>query len=109
MGLHMIAIYGKFKDQLDARPIDPCGAGASARRPSCKDVATALGVRYEPNAADKALSEAQKAQPQLAREDAPPTADPQAAPADDDFVGSRPSVVMTSWIHTRGSSLFRYM
>ena len=28
---------------------------------------------------------------------------------DADCVGSRPLVVMTSWIHTRGSSLFEYM
>ncbi len=76
----MIAIYGKYIDK-NPGPIDPCGAGENARDPSCMAVANALGVRYKPNAADRALSAAQQA-PQQPAEEAPPTADPQAAPAD---------------------------
>ncbi|MCJ1280543.1 hypothetical protein MMC21_008372 [Puttea exsequens] len=48
-------------------------------------VANALGVRYTPNAADRALVQAQPAPPQPTGQAAPPTADPQAAPADVEF------------------------
>ena len=66
-------------------PINPCGAGENARDPSCMAVANALGVRYTPNAADRALVQAQPAPPQPTGQAAPPTADPQAAPADVEF------------------------
>ena len=57
----MIAIYGKFQNQQITGPINPCGAGMISRSPSCIDVANALGVKYEPDATDRALAQAQQA------------------------------------------------
>ena len=87
----MIAIYGKFEQQANPGPIEPCGASLDSRTPSCITVAQALGVRYLPTAAERLA--AQQAPPQPApqpapppaEEEAPPTADPQAAPVDVEF------------------------
>ena len=80
----MIAIYGKFQNQQFAGPINPCGAYIYSRSPSCIEVANALGVKYEPDATDRALAQAQHAPAQAAGDEAPATADPQPAP-DDEF------------------------
>lgn len=80
----MIAIYGKFQNQQFAGPINLCGASMISRSPSCIDVANGLGVKYEPDATDRALAQAQQAPAQAAGDGAPATADPQIAP-DDEF------------------------
>ena len=80
----IIAIYGEYPDR-NASAINPCGAGRDARNPSCMAVANALGVSYVQTAAERALVQAQQASPQPAEGEAPPTADPQAAPADTQF------------------------
>lgn len=83
----MIAIYGKYTNWRDHGLISPGGAGDNARDPSSMAVANALGVRYAPNATDVELLRASQAPSQSAEEEAPPTADPQAAPADTEFDG----------------------
>ena len=80
----MIAIYGKYANWQTAGPISPCGADIYARQPSCIDVANGLGVKWQPDARDRALAQAQQAPAQAAGDEAPATADPEPAP-DDDF------------------------